>query len=74
MKHLIPYRQEDQKAADYVRQLRWPNGITCPCCGSAVVEPRARCDNGLQRFTCVHCAALIMASATPATPVPGGST
>src|SRR5437899_1166592 len=26
MKHLIPYLQDDQKAADYLRQLRWPNG------------------------------------------------
>ena len=56
MKHLIPYLQDDQKAADYLRQLRWPDGITCPRCGSDAVEPRERCDNGLQRFNCVHCA------------------
>jgi hypothetical protein len=59
MKHLIPYLQDDQKAADYLRQLRWPAGVTCPRCGSAAVEPRERCDNGLQRFNCVHCAACL---------------
>jgi len=56
MKHLIPYLQDDQKAADYLRQLRWPDGVTCPRCGSDAVEPRERCDNGLQRFNCVPCA------------------
>jgi hypothetical protein len=56
MKHLIPYLQDDQKAADYLRQLRWPDGITCPRCGSDAVEPRERCDNGLQRFNCGPCA------------------
>ena len=59
MKHLIPYLQDDQKAADYLRQLRWPDGVTCPRCGSDVVAPRERCDNGLQRFNCVHCAACL---------------
>ena len=48
MKHLIPYLQDDQKAADYLRQLRWPDGVKCPRCGSDAVEPRERCDNGLQ--------------------------
>jgi transposase-like protein len=57
MKHLIPYLQDDPKAADYLRQVRWPNGVTCPRCGSDAVEPRERCDNGLQRFNCVPCAA-----------------
>jgi transposase-like protein len=56
MKHLIPYLQDDQKAADYLRQLRWPDGVQCPRCGSDAVEPRERCANGLQRFNCVHCA------------------
>src|SRR5499427_1880438 len=56
MKHLIPYLQDDQKAADYLRQVRWPAGVTCPRCGNAAVEPRERCDNGLQRFNCVPCA------------------
>jgi hypothetical protein len=54
MKHLIPYLQDDQKAADYLRQLRWPDGVTCPRCGSDAVAPRVRCDNGLQRFNCGH--------------------
>jgi hypothetical protein len=56
MKHLIPYLQDDRKAADYLRQLRWPAGVTCPRCGGDAVEPRERCDNGLHRFNCVHCA------------------
>src|SRR5437899_1166593 len=34
-----------------------PMGVTWPRCGSAAVELRERCDNGLQRFTCGHCAA-----------------
>ena len=53
---LIPYLQDDQKAADYLRQVRWPAGVTCPRCGSAAVEPRERGDNGLQRFNCMPCA------------------
>src|SRR4030095_11916999 len=56
MKPLIPYLQDDRKAADYLRQVRWPAGVTCPRCGSDAVEPRERCDNGLQRFNCVPCA------------------
>ena len=56
MKHLIPYLQDDQKAADYLRQVRWPDGVMCPRCGSDAVEPRERCNNGLQRFNCVPCA------------------
>jgi transposase-like protein len=57
MKHLIPYLQDDAKAADYLRQLRWPDGVLCPCCGSAKIEVRERCDNGLQRYHCPACAA-----------------
>ena len=56
MKHLIPYLQDDQKAADDLRQVRWPDGVKCPRCGSDAVAPRERCDNGLQRFNCVPCA------------------
>src|SRR5437660_874461 len=57
MKYLIPSLQDDQKAADDLRQLRWPNGVTCPRCGGDAVESRDRCDNGLQRFNCVPCGA-----------------
>ena len=57
MKHLIPYLQDNQKAADYLRQVRWPAGGKCPRCGSDMGEPRERCDHGLQRFNCVPCAA-----------------
>lgn len=57
MRHLIPYLQDDRKATDYLRQLRWPDSAKCPRCGSQSVEPRERCDNGLQRFNCLSCAA-----------------
>jgi hypothetical protein len=56
MKHLIPSLQDDQKAADSLRQVRWPAGGTCPRCGSDAVESRERYDNGLQRFSWVPCA------------------
>src|SRR5262245_33281068 len=56
MKPLIPYLQDDQKAADSLRQVRWPDGVTGPRCGSDAGTPRERCDNGLQRFNCVPCA------------------
>lgn len=56
MKHLIPYLQDDNKAADYLRQLRWPDGVTCPRCGSRDIEGRERRDNGLQRYHCPQCA------------------
>ena len=56
MTYLIPYLQDDQKAADYLRHVRWPDGVTCPRCGSDAIESRERCDNGLQRFSCVPCA------------------
>jgi hypothetical protein len=59
MKHLLPYLADDQKAADYLRQLRWPDGVTCPRCGSDAVESRERGDNGLRRFNCAHCAARV---------------
>jgi transposase-like protein len=59
MRHLLPYLQDDQTAADYLRPVRWSDGVTCPRCGSDAVELRERCDNGLQRFTCVPCAACL---------------
>ena len=30
MKHLIPYLRDNDKAADYLRQLRWPDEVMCP--------------------------------------------
>ena len=57
MKHLIPYLQDDCKATDYLRQLRWPDGVVCPQCGSSNVEQRERCANGLQRHNCLDCTA-----------------
>jgi hypothetical protein len=55
-KPLIPSLQDDRKAADSLRQWRWPAGVTCPRCGSEAVAPRARCDNGRQRVHCGPCA------------------
>jgi hypothetical protein len=52
MQHLIPYLQDNQNAADSLRQVRWPDGMTCPRCYSDAVEPRERGDNGLQRVNC----------------------
>ncbi len=57
MRHLIPHLQDDSKAADYLRQLRWPDGVRCPRCGGCSIEPRERCRNGLQRHNCLDCAA-----------------
>jgi len=48
MQHLIPYLHDDRKSADDLRQVRWPAGVTCPRYGRDAVEPRERCDNGLQ--------------------------
>jgi hypothetical protein len=59
MKHLLPSLQENQNAADSLRPLRWPDGLTCPRWGSEAVEPRERCDHGLQRCNGVHCAARV---------------
>lgn len=56
MRHLIPYLQDDNKAADYLRQMRWPDGVICPRCGSSAIEKRERCSNGLQRHNCPDCA------------------
>ena len=56
MKHLIPYLQDDNKAADYMRQLRWPDEVVCPYCGSRATEMRERCGNGLRRHNCPACA------------------
>ncbi len=56
MRHLILYLQDHRKAADYLRHWRWPAGIQCPRSGSPWVEPRERCDNGLQEFSCLDSA------------------
>lgn len=57
MPYLIPYLPDDQKAADALRQWRWPAGGKCPRWGNAAVESRDRCANGLQRLHCVPGAA-----------------
>ena len=59
MQHLISSLHDDQNAADDVRHVRWPDGVTCPRCGRNAIESRARCDNGLQRCNGVHGAACL---------------
>ena len=56
MKHLIPYMQDNDRAADYLRQLRWSDGVACPRCKSSNIEKRERCSKGLQRYNCLDCA------------------
>jgi hypothetical protein len=56
MKHRIPSLQDAQKAADDLRQERWPAGVPCPHCGREAVTPRDRCAHGLPRCTCGPCA------------------
>jgi transposase-like protein len=56
MKHLIPYLQDNAQAAEYLRSLRWPDGVNCPRCGSSQIEVRERCEKGLQRYHCPACA------------------
>jgi hypothetical protein len=57
MTHLIPSLHADQQAADDLRPVCWPAGVTCPRCGREAVEPRERGANGLQRCNGVPCAA-----------------
>lgn len=59
MRHLIPYLQDDNKAADYLRQLRWPDGAVCPHCENSAIEKHERCGNGLQRYNCPDCTACL---------------
>lgn len=56
MQHLIEYLQSEEKAADYFRQLRWPEEVCCVHCGSRAIVARGRCENGLQRYHCPRCA------------------
>lgn len=59
MKHLIPYLQDSHKAADYMQQRRWPDGVTRPRRGSRSIEKHERCSNGLRRYNCLDCAACL---------------
>ena len=54
MKHLIPYRQDGRKAADYLRNPVGPMASSAHA-AEAMREPRERCDNGCM-FNCGHCA------------------
>jgi len=55
MQHLIEYLHSEEKAA-YLRQVRWPDGVSCPHCGNQSLKTRERCNNGLQRYHCPICA------------------
>ena len=56
MQHLIEYLHSEEKAANYFRQRRWPEGVCCPHCGNYSVKTRGCCNNSLQRYHCSRCA------------------
>jgi transposase-like protein len=50
---------DDAKCFELVRQHRWPEGVRCPGCGSAVVTRHGRDDTQpqRQRYRCTACGA-----------------
>ncbi len=48
---------DDEKCFDVVRQLRWPDGITCPHCHALHVIKQGRDDtqHARQRYRCLNC-------------------
>src|SRR3954465_7981802 len=48
---------DDAKCDELVRQHRWPDGVRCPHCESAVVARHGRDDTQLhrQRYRCTRC-------------------
>lgn len=48
---------DDAKCYEVVRQLRWPDGIRCPACGSAQVNKRGHPTHQKerQRYACQAC-------------------
>lgn len=48
---------DDEKCYEEVRQLRWPNGISCPCCKSAEVVKNGHHETNQyrQRYICNEC-------------------
>ena len=56
---LLNIRQlmDDAKCYEVVRDLRWPEGISCPGCGSAAVNKRGFHDHQAhrQRYICQEC-------------------
>jgi transposase-like protein len=48
---------DDAKCYAVVRELRWPDGVCCPGCGSAQVNKRGLHDHQAhrQRYSCQEC-------------------
>ncbi len=48
---------DDAKCYEGVRDLRWPNGVRCPACGSERVNKRGLHDHQAhrQRYECQAC-------------------
>ena len=48
---------DDAKCYETVRELRWPNGVSCPQCGSTTVNKRGRDERQReqQRYECHGC-------------------
>jgi len=48
---------DDAKCYEVVRELRWPNGVRCPGCGSDQVNKRGFHDHQAhrQRYSCQAC-------------------
>lgn len=53
IQHLI----DDAKCYEMVRNLRWPDGVRCPHCGSGKVNKRGRDEQqpNRQRYECQGC-------------------
>jgi transposase-like protein len=48
---------DDAKCYEVVRPLRWPDGVTCPQCGSHQIKKRGHHDRNSyrQRYVCQSC-------------------
>ena len=48
---------DDAKCFEMVRQIRWPQGVTCPDCASSEIAKRGRDDTQpeRQRYRCKRC-------------------
>ena len=48
---------DDAKCYEVVRELRWPEGVRCPGCGSAEIAKRGGHDHQAhrQRYSCQRC-------------------
>jgi transposase-like protein len=41
---------------DLLRRIRWPNGITCPCCGQSRVTTHSKSEKTpRRRYLCLRC-------------------